>query len=203
MSEHVVFGSIVVPGVVYVEMALESVRMLFGADTYLRDMEMMFPLVVPWQKEGRDPGALVKLRFVMIGSDRFALQSTPGGDAAPPITHAEGEIGRGLPETPTVDSEDLSFTCSEKVRSADVYKKIHDLGLYLGPQFQVAKDATISPDREDIFNRLQLTEVLRLSHTGIATHYGFQFGSISDACSFQPWLICNVPRTVTLKSEAF
>jgi acyl transferase domain-containing protein/NADPH:quinone reductase-like Zn-dependent oxidoreductase/NAD(P)-dependent dehydrogenase (short-subunit alcohol dehydrogenase family)/acyl carrier protein len=158
VSEHVVFGSIVVPGVVYVEMALESVRMLFGPDTYLRDMEMMFPLVVPWQKEGRDPGTLVKLRFVMIGADRFALQSMPGGDAAPPITHAEGDIGRGLPEVPTVDSEDLKFTCSEKVQSAAVYKKIHDLGLYLGPQFQVAKDATISPDREDILCRLQLTE---------------------------------------------
>ena len=75
VSDHVVFGSIVTPGVVYTEIALESVRMLFGPDTYLRDMEMMFPLVVPWQKEGRDPGTLVKLRFVMIGADRFALQS--------------------------------------------------------------------------------------------------------------------------------
>ena len=47
VKHHVVFGSIVVPGVVFVEMALEATRELFGhgvriTDVCLVAMEMKF-----------------------------------------------------------------------------------------------------------------------------------------------------------------
>ena len=43
VCEHVVFGSIVVPGVVYTEMALEGVRLLFGSEAFVADIQMVFP----------------------------------------------------------------------------------------------------------------------------------------------------------------
>lgn len=39
VSHHVVFGSIVTPGVVYVEMAMEAARKLFGFEMALKDAQ--------------------------------------------------------------------------------------------------------------------------------------------------------------------
>ena len=66
VSHHVVFGSIVTPGVVYVEMALEATRKLFGHRTQLRDVTMVFPFVVPDRSEEAPT-----MRFVLKGNTRF------------------------------------------------------------------------------------------------------------------------------------
>ncbi|CAE8717218.1 unnamed protein product, partial [Polarella glacialis] len=48
VSHHVVFDSIVVPGVVFVEMALEATKKLFGHGVVrLKDVTMVFPFVCP------------------------------------------------------------------------------------------------------------------------------------------------------------
>jgi acyl transferase domain-containing protein len=163
VAEHVLFGSIVVPGVVYTEMALEAVQTLFGVDAYVKDIAMVFPLVVPWQKEGRDPGSYVCLRFVTLPGERFELQSVASADAQP-VTHAEGEIGflTEAPAPPKEGLEELKERCVRPVPPSDVYKAIDYVGLYLGPNFQVAKEVfisgTVGKDDDDVLCRLEAPE---------------------------------------------
>ena len=56
------FGEIVVPGVVYVEHAMEAVKTIVGKEGYLKDLAMTWPLVIP--KNADEPTATtVFLRF--------------------------------------------------------------------------------------------------------------------------------------------
>ena len=90
VSHHVVFDSIVTPGVVYVEMALEATRKLFGPKTQLRDVAMVFPFVVPDRSEPEPT-----MRFVLKSNTRFEIQSTNAGGKT--TTHVEASLdpGRG------------------------------------------------------------------------------------------------------------
>ncbi|CAK9099313.1 Polyketide synthase PksJ (PKS) [Durusdinium trenchii] len=69
-AEHVAFGEIVVPGVVYVEHAMEAVKTIVGKEGYLKDLAMTWPLVIP--KNADEPTATtVFLRFCQ--TLRFSL----------------------------------------------------------------------------------------------------------------------------------
>merc|ERR1719199_859289 len=100
---------------------------------------MSFPLVVPFQVEGRDNGPIVDMRFVLQGGDRFEIRSTRGGDESTSITHTEGEIGRGGEPAAATPLAELQKLCTQEVPSSAVYGKIDELGLWLGPGFQVAR----------------------------------------------------------------
>ena len=81
VKHHVVFGSIVVPGVEFTEMALEATRKLFGHGAALTDMNMMFPFVVPYRVTGVEPASV--MRFALKGDKKFEIQSvSPGGKVA-------------------------------------------------------------------------------------------------------------------------
>ncbi|CAJ1343367.1 unnamed protein product, partial [Effrenium voratum] len=135
-AEHVAFGEIVVPGVVYVEHAMEAVKTIVGKEGYLKDLAMTWPLVVP--KNADEPTATtVFLRFCQMG-DKFEMRSRRG-DSDEMITHCEGRIGRGLADAATIDLEDLRGMCTEEVDPKDVYGAIHKGGLWLGPRFQVCR----------------------------------------------------------------
>jgi acyl transferase domain-containing protein/NADPH:quinone reductase-like Zn-dependent oxidoreductase/acyl carrier protein len=136
VSEHVVFGEIVTPGVVYVESAMEATRANIGNEAYLKDVNMVWPLVIP--KNADEPnGPTVYLRYVQMGSDKFEIQSRREG--VDPMTHCEGRIGRSAGEAAVMPLEDLRAQCTESVDPADVYGAIHKGGLWLGPKFRVCK----------------------------------------------------------------
>jgi len=139
VKHHVVFGSIVVPGVVYVEMALQATRKLFGHGAHLTDITMVFPFVIPVRTTGSEPSAI--MRFVLRGESRFEIQST---SATGKVTvHAEGGIDKRskVAESRMVvqDLESFRQRIDEVVDPADVYAAIDGVGLWLGPMFQVAK----------------------------------------------------------------
>eukprot|EP00434_Breviolum_minutum_P009961 symbB.v1.2.008781.t1/scaffold514.1/size193457/7 len=135
-AEHVAFGEIVVPGVVYVEHAMEAVKTIVGKEGYLKDLAMTWPLVIP--KNADEPTATtVFLRFCQMG-DKFEMRSSRDGSDEM-ITHCEGRIGRGLAEPAQLDLEELRQMCTEEVDPKDVYAAIHKGGLWLGPRFQVCK----------------------------------------------------------------
>ena len=146
VKHHVVFGSIVVPGVVFVEMALEATREMFGAGVRITDVNMMFPFVVPIRTTGAEPAAV--MRFVLKSDTRFQIESTSATGTV--TVHAEGGINRAPPRgeeaevdsaakaTP-VDLEALKARVVEVVPTKDVYAAIDGVGLYLGPMFQTAK----------------------------------------------------------------
>ena len=135
VSHHVVFGSIVTPGVVYVEMAMEATRKLFGHDVALRDVTMVFPFVIP--DRFADAGPPPTMRFLLKNDTRFEIQSTNNGKTT---THVEASLERGKgSEAKTLDLEELRSRINEPIETSVVYDAINSVGLYLGPMFQVAK----------------------------------------------------------------
>ena len=161
VKHHVVFGSIVVPGVVFVEMALEATQELFGTDVSVTNVNMLFPFVVPTRRSETDPFAV--MRFVLTSDSHFQIQSTSSTGMV--TVHAEGGIQRRKEEADLVELEMLKSQVHGAVATSDVYKVIDDLGLYLGPMFQTAKQLWRQEPAEDsgsgpveVLGRLQLGE---------------------------------------------
>ena len=138
VSHHVVFGSIVTPGVVYVEMALEATRKLFGHKAQLRDVTMVFPFVVPKRFESDEPEP--SMRFVLKNNTRFEIQSTNGSGKTTVHVEASLDHSGGVFKDSAVDLASLRSRITEPVETKVVYEAIHSVGLYLGPMFQVAKE---------------------------------------------------------------
>eukprot|EP00438_Fugacium_kawagutii_P009334 Skav234552 [mRNA] locus=scaffold2556:403785:415232:+ [translate_table: standard] len=162
VSHHVVFGSIVTPGVVYVEMAMEATRKLFGHDVALRDVTMVFPFVVP--DRFSDPGPPPIMRFVLKGDGRrFEIQSSSNGKTT---THVEASLERGASvraEVKDLDLDELRSRIDEAIETSVVYDAINSVGLYLGPMFQVAKKLW----RKETETSLEVLGQLELDFPGV------------------------------------
>lgn len=165
VKHHVVFGSIVVPGVVFVEMALEATREIFGA-ARITDVNMMFPFVVPI-RSGPEPAAV--MRFVLKSDTRFQIESTSATGTV--TVHAEGGINRSArnedadTSVAPVDLEALKARVVEAIPAKDVYAIIDSLGLYLGPMFQTAKELwRKEPDEGSESNVIEVLGRLKLDH---------------------------------------
>ena len=170
VKHHVVFGSIVVPGVVFVEMALEATREMFGPGVRITDVNMMFPFVIPIRTTGAEPAAT--MRFVLKSDTRFQIESTSATGTV--TVHAEGGINRAPPrgeeaevdsaaKANPVDLEALKARVVEVVPTKDVYAAIDGVGLYLGPMFQTAKQLwRKEPDEGSESNVIEVLGRLKL-----------------------------------------
>eukprot|EP00438_Fugacium_kawagutii_P013942 Skav203408 [mRNA] locus=scaffold1743:211691:219580:- [translate_table: standard] len=143
VKHHVVFGSIVVPGVVFVEMALEATRELFGhgvriTDVWLEAMQdgnMMFPFVVPERITGAEPPPIMRfvLKIESTSATGTVTVHAEGGINRSPLRGEEAETDNFAKANP-VNVDELRARIDE-----DVYAAIDGVGLYLGPMFQTAK----------------------------------------------------------------
>jgi len=151
-SNHVVYGEIVVPGVVFVEMAQEAARAHMGDNISLSGIEMVWPLVVP--KDGDTDAKQMMMRIAIIGNSRFELRSQGVGDDKW-TTHCEGKVNKtkkDLPKPPPWD--EVRARCPMDVDSAKLYQTVDSTGLWLGPWFQVCKEMKRNPD--EISCKMQL-----------------------------------------------
>ena len=172
VSHHVVFGSIVTPGVVYVEMALEATRKL--GDVALKDVTMVFPFVVPNRFE---EGPAPTMRFVPKNDTRFEIQSASGGKST---THVEASLESGVATTkPPLDLEALRARIDEPIDTAVVYDAINSVGLYLGPMFQVAKKLWRKEDsgKSEVLGLLEL-DFPGVQNVGYVMHPALLDGTI-------------------------
>eukprot|EP00931_Biecheleriopsis_adriatica_P048348 TRINITY_DN27935_c0_g1_i1.p1 TRINITY_DN27935_c0_g1~~TRINITY_DN27935_c0_g1_i1.p1 ORF type:complete len:5156 (-),score=1260.04 TRINITY_DN27935_c0_g1_i1:82-15549(-) len=162
VAHHVVFGSIVTPGVVYVEMALEATRKLFGQGVQLKDVTMVFPFVVP-QPSADGSQSAPTMRFVLKGDKRFEIQSM---SAAGKVTsHVEAALDRNAPQVVAEprNLDELQGRINEPVSTAAVYDAINSVGLYLGPMFQVAKKVW----RKETETSCEVLGMLELDYPGV------------------------------------
>ena len=184
VSHHVVFGSIVTPGVVYVEMALEATRKLFGHKTQLRDVTMVFPFVVPDRFASEEPAP--SMRFVLKSNTRFEIQSTNAQGKT--TVHVEASLDHGASgaksaalangSTSHVDLAALRHRITEVVETKVVYEAIHSVGLYLGPMFQVARELWRHEGEagSEVLARLQLNP--HVKNVGYIMHPALLDGTI-------------------------
>ncbi|CAE7941878.1 ppsD, partial [Symbiodinium necroappetens] len=182
-AEHVVYNEIVIPGVVFVEMAMEAARAHLGPEAQLRDIQMVWPFVVP--KDGDTDSKQMMMRLAIIGNKRFELRSQGPGDDTWTV-HCEGRVeatGGGPKAAATIDPEQTLSACAgrcpEQVDPAKLYPLVDSTGLWLGPKFQVCHDMCRNPD--EISCRMQLKS--DVPNQGYIIHPSLFDGTIHAVCA--------------------
>jgi acyl transferase domain-containing protein/NADPH:quinone reductase-like Zn-dependent oxidoreductase/NAD(P)-dependent dehydrogenase (short-subunit alcohol dehydrogenase family)/acyl carrier protein len=140
LKDHVVQGSIVLPGAAYVESGLAAARELFGPGPHLvESMKFQQALFLP---EGRRPAAQVVLSPEVAGSSSLQFLSLAGESAADATwtLHAEGVIRRGRGES-TPPARPIPFAIRDGVEiehtKEELYEKLRERGMEYGELFRI------------------------------------------------------------------
>ncbi|WP_437786888.1 type I polyketide synthase [Sorangium sp. So ce1097] len=138
LTDHRVQGSVVLPAVSYLEMALAGARALFGgAPVALERVRFEKMLVVPEQ------GA-VSLQLVIAadteGAAEFRIfsRSPDGtGQGASWTLHAHGLLRRAPEATPALAAPDaIRARCASSIGGTEFYRGAAERGVQFGPSFQ-------------------------------------------------------------------
>ncbi|MDT3400581.1 type I polyketide synthase, partial [Streptomyces sp. B1866] len=135
LADHVVLGSVLLPGTAFVELALHAADHT-GSD-HLEELTLESPLILP------ETGA-VQLQFVVEALDDdgrrpFAVYSRleSAGADAPWTRHASGTLATGGPSPDTLAGDGVwPPVGAEPVGIGDRYEVLAGLGFGYGPAFQ-------------------------------------------------------------------
>lgn len=135
LEDHRVQGPIVFPGAGYLDMVLGCAVDAFGEGSYsLEDVEFRRALFVFDDR----PAPLVQV--VLTQSLHYSVHSRQDGDEDWTL-HSVGTLRRDAPvaELPGPLS-DLAAECTSEIDPADLYTKLRNVGLQLGPTFRAIVD---------------------------------------------------------------
>ena len=130
LSDHVIYGTVVVPGATYAAMALAAV----GTPAHAKDVFFYEPIILP-EKASRE----VQLTLHPLeagGESAFQVHSRPYGErGAEWSLNAEGTVVAGLSEAPVDEGEpvDEAVERLERMRPQDLFETFADLELAWGP----------------------------------------------------------------------
>ena len=162
---------------------MEAARAHLGPEAQLRDIQMVWPFVVP--KDGDTDSKQMMMRLAIIGNKRFELRSQGPGDDAWTV-HCEGRVeasGGGSKAAASIDPEltieACAKRCPEQVDPAKLYPLVDSTGLWLGPKFQVCHDMCRNPD--EISCRMQLNS--DVPNQGYIIHPSLFDGTIHAVCA--------------------
>ncbi|MBB5917595.1 acyl transferase domain-containing protein/NADPH:quinone reductase-like Zn-dependent oxidoreductase/acyl carrier protein [Nocardia transvalensis] len=164
LADHVVAGTVLVPGTGFVEIALHAGDLVDSPR--LAELVLQAPLTLA------DPAG-ADLQVVVgadAGGDRsIAIYSRPhGADEAPWLCHATGTLSQ--PETPTGGDEFVTWppTGAIAVEVADAYDTLAEGGYGYGPAF---RGLTAMWRRgEELFAEVELPEQIRSDAAGFGLH---------------------------------
>ncbi|MGE2833199.1 SDR family NAD(P)-dependent oxidoreductase [Mycobacterium sp. SMC-4] len=130
LSDHVIYGTVVVPGATYAAMALAAV----GTPAHARDVFFYEPIILP-EKASRE--VQLTLHALADGAQKFQVHSRPYGvrDAEWSL-NAEGTVVSGVDEErPAEDTEpvDEAVERLNRLRPQDLFETFADMELSWGP----------------------------------------------------------------------
>jgi acyl transferase domain-containing protein/NADPH:quinone reductase-like Zn-dependent oxidoreductase/acyl carrier protein len=133
LSDHVIYGTVVVPGATYAAMALAAV----GTPAYAKDVFFYEPIILP-EKASRE--VQLSLHPLADGSgSAFKVHSRPYGERdAEWSLNAEGTVLAGVDDEPTEESTDPVDTVIERLnrmRPQELFETFADLELAWGPNW--------------------------------------------------------------------
>lgn len=129
LSDHVIYGTVVVPGATYAAMALAAV----GAPARVRDVFFYEPIILP-EKVSRE--VQLTLRPGSDGDEyRFQVHSRPYGErGADWSLNADGTVVRGSDAEPTSeDPIDEAIERCNRMRPQELFETFADMELAWGP----------------------------------------------------------------------
>jgi thioester reductase-like protein len=162
LKDHVVQGSIVVPGAAYLEMAAKAAVDAFGEGAHaLASVVFQQVLFLGDAAEGQVVQTAVAPE--VQGQSSFQIFSLPAGEKAAWVLHSSGTLrhARTLadrPATEPCDLDALRARCTEEIVAADLYKGMEERGLKYGPRFRGVKEARRKSG--EAVGHLQLAEAL-------------------------------------------
>ena len=130
LSDHVIYGTVVVPGATYASMALAAV----GTPAHAKDVFFYEPIILP-EKSSRE----VQLTLHPLEQDgqwRFGVHSRPYGErGAEWSLNAEGTVMGGAGEETAAENEpvDEAVERLERMRPQELFETFADLDLAWGP----------------------------------------------------------------------
>ncbi|PXX08700.1 type I polyketide synthase [Mycolicibacterium moriokaense] len=130
LSDHVIYGTVVVPGATYAAMALAAV----GTPAHAKDVFFYEPIILP-EKSSRE----VQLTLHPLESDgeqRFQVYSRPFGErGAEWSLNAEGTVVSGAGDDPASENDpvDEAVERLERMRPQELFETFADLELAWGP----------------------------------------------------------------------
>lgn len=130
LSDHVIYGTVVVPGATYAAMALAAV----GAPARVRDVFFYEPIILP-EKSSRE----VQLTLHPLqdgGESTFQVHSRPYGErGAEWSLNAEGTVASGADEEPAAEGDPIDETIERlnRMRPQELFETFADLELAWGP----------------------------------------------------------------------
>ncbi|KUI37408.1 polyketide synthase [Mycobacterium sp. IS-1496] len=129
LSDHVIYGTVVVPGATYAAMALAAV----GTPARVKDVFFYEPIILP-EKASRE--AQLTLRMLEDGAQKFQVHSRPYGvrDAEWSL-NAEGTVVRGVDDQPDAhdDPVDEAIERCNRMRPQELFETFADMELAWGP----------------------------------------------------------------------
>ena len=132
LDDHRVQGPIVFPGAGYLDMVLGCAEDAFGEDLYsLEDVEFRRALFVYDDR----PAPVVQV--VLTQDLHWSVYSRQDGDTEWAL-HSVGTLRRGGAPAAALPAPlpELEAACTDEVDPADLYTKLRDVGLLLGPTFK-------------------------------------------------------------------
>lgn len=130
LSDHVIYGTVVVPGATYAAMALAAV----GAPARVKDVFFYEPIILP-EKSSRE----VQLTLHPLqdgGESTFQVHSRPYGErGAEWSLNAEGTVSAGTDDEPVSEDDPIDETIERlnRMRPQELFETFADLELAWGP----------------------------------------------------------------------
>ncbi|WTT37065.1 SDR family NAD(P)-dependent oxidoreductase [Kitasatospora sp. NBC_00085] len=183
LADHAVFGTVLLPGSAFVEMALR------GADevgcTVVEELTIGAPLVIP-ERGG------MRVRVVVGGSDEAGKhslsvysQAEGVGPDAPWTRHAEGIVGDEVEEGELYDLTVWPPEGAEEVPVAGAYEGLVGRGYGYGPVFQGLKRAWTRNGRE-VFAEITLPRESRADGEAFGLHPALLDASFHASLFIEP-----------------
>ncbi len=142
VKDHCVFGTTILPGAAYAEMALAAGALALRTDRVrLEQLNLRHALRFP---ENQPQTVQVVLSPVGEGIRSFhiySLAAAPGDPAADAtwVIHAEGMLAAATQPAPSADLAALQARCTEAVSAVALYQRYQDQGMAYGPSYRVLR----------------------------------------------------------------
>ncbi|MGD6960814.1 SDR family NAD(P)-dependent oxidoreductase [Fictibacillus phosphorivorans] len=162
LTDHVVHGNMLLPGVCYLEMVRAAGTALFNEPIELANVVWLHPVIL--DEETRTIKIILKEGKV---NTEFEIQSTENGQK---ISHSQGIImPRNKVETSanSFNAEELKLQCTYKVEADEVYHAFEQLGVDYGPYFQSIKEVWTGEG--------QALAILEMPKTNAGEAHNFEF----------------------------
>ncbi len=139
VRDHSVFGTAILPGTAYVEMALAAALALKTGRVRLEQLRLHHALRFP---ENRPQTVQIVLVPTGEGNHAFHIYSLAAAntDQTADVTwviHADGTVAAATQPAPPVDLPALQAQCTEAVSAAALYQCYQDQGMAYGPSYRI------------------------------------------------------------------